>query len=70
MMMPSKIENRGFTELFRQAYVQKIFKILPASYQTAELRSKLEARYDDCHDSVQLREIMNLPESLIHVSAN
>lgn len=50
--------------------MQKIFKILPASYQTAELRSKLEARYDDCHDSVQLREMMNLPESLIHVSAN
>ena len=70
MMIPSRIENRGLMELFRQAYVQKIFKTLPASYQTAELRSKLEAQYDDCYDSALLGEIMNLPEPLSHVSAN
>jgi hypothetical protein len=70
LMTPSKIENRGLTELFRQAYVQKIFKTLPTSYQTAEIRSTLEAQYDDCYDSALLAEIMNLPRPLSHVAAN
>ncbi len=69
MMMPSKTENGGLTELFRHAYVQKIFRTLPASYQSAELRSELEAQYDDCYGSALLAEIMNLPAPLNYTAA-
>jgi hypothetical protein len=41
LMTPSKIENRGLTELFRQAYVQKIFN---AAHLVSDSGNPLDTR--------------------------